>query len=381
MAQTHTVKGIEDNNGSIRIRFKFQGKKFTLTDLGNYDDAIAMGRAIGIKSQIDLDIKLGKFYAVDNSHVEAIYNPSIAPTPSNAVPVPTGKRLLSHCEALQKALDAQAIHLRHGKDTLAHMTKNKGQILPTLSKATYTKYSQYLTKAIDWCKAQGLDCKEFVPVEVKTTLKDIERKAKTKPFTKDEIHQIVGAFRSGTFDKKGSQFSDSLYADFVEFLFSSGTRLGEACALTWDCIDFDNNVIQIQKAVGNDDATGKRVVKLPKNVGSIRTLPLPANIRSMLLQRYALTKPNKTALVFPSPEGKAIDRHNFLTRQWKRVLAGLGLDYRVPYACRHTFASHALVQSQGNFAGVAKLLGHKDTNMVIKHYGQSIGSDVMPNLF
>jgi integrase len=43
--------------------------------------------------------------------------------------------------------------------------------------------------------------------------------------------------------------------------------------------------------------------------------------------------------------------------------------YRNPYQMRHTFASQLLSQGE-NPAYIAKLLGHKTTEMVIRNYGR-----------
>jgi len=45
-------------------------------------------------------------------------------------------------------------------------------------------------------------------------------------------------------------------------------------------------------------------------------------------------------LVFPSPDGKFIDWHNFTNRAWKAILKSLpNIEYRNPYPTHHTFCS------------------------------------------
>jgi integrase len=44
--------------------------------------------------------------------------------------------------------------------------------------------------------------------------------------------------------------------------------------------------------------------------------------------------------VFPSPEGKFVDWHNFTNRAWKAVLKSLNkIEHRNAYQTRHTFCS------------------------------------------
>lgn len=61
-----------------------------------------------------------------------------------------------------------------------------------------------------------------------------------------------------------SVIDDSLYYAFFNFAFYTGCRKGEIFALTWDDIDFDNNVISINKTL-NEEIKGKYVITSTKN--------------------------------------------------------------------------------------------------------------------
>jgi integrase len=84
-------------------------------------------------------------------------------------------------------------------------------------------------------------------------------------------------------------------------------------------------------------------------------------------------------LIFRSPKGLAINDNNFTRRQWKPVLEGLGIEYRKPYTTRHTMASIAIEQGIP-LTGVAYLLGHKDTTMVMRTYGHMINRPSLPEI-
>ena len=55
-------------------------------------------------------------------------------------------------------------------------------------------------------------------------------------------------------------------------LLYTGMRRGEIAALTWDDIDFENDVIQINKAVTFKN--NRPLVKTPKTKNSVRNIPL-----------------------------------------------------------------------------------------------------------
>ncbi len=71
-----------------------------------------------------------------------------------------------------------------------------------------------------------------------------------------------------------------------------GLRIGEACAMKWEDIDFTNGTVRINKTVnriidvssGNPSGT-KVIVSSPKTECSLRTIPLPETILSYFKER------------------------------------------------------------------------------------------------
>jgi hypothetical protein len=58
-----------NNNGSIIIRFSKFGYKYSLTNLGKFDDATRLAKANEICTIIENDIKLGRFTAKNNDEL------------------------------------------------------------------------------------------------------------------------------------------------------------------------------------------------------------------------------------------------------------------------------------------------------------------------
>ena len=75
-------------------------------------------------------------------------------------------------------------------------------------------------------------------------------------------------------------------------------------------------------------------------------------------------------VVFPAPQGEEINDKNFRRRAWKTVLEKLDIEYRKPYATRHTAISHALANGANPLA-VAEQTGH-DPQILFKHYASVI---------
>ncbi len=63
----------------------------------------------------------------------------------------------------------------------------------------------------------------------------------------------------------------------------TGMRVAELSALKWECIDFDNELIHVDKAEPYDQKTHEYSIGKTKN-GSYRVIPMTAEIRDLLLE-------------------------------------------------------------------------------------------------
>lgn len=176
------------------------------------------------------------------------------------------------------------------------------------------------------------------------------------PFTPEERDQIIRAF-------EGDRYY-AHYAPFMSFLFKTGCRPSEAIALQWKHINPDFSLISFEEAI----ITSSRGLIRRKGLKTqeMRKFPVNATLKALL----QATKPEDAQLedlVFPSPEGKFIDFHNFRNRGWATVIASLpAIAYRKPYQTRHTFITLAL-ENGLDAKDVARLVGNSP-EMIYKHY-------------
>jgi integrase len=122
-----------------------------------------------------------------------------------------------------------------------------------------------------------------------------------------------------------------------------------------------------------------RKVRKETKTGETRYLPLSSDLRELLLAHKTVdAKPD--SLVFIGARGKGVLDIRAFRETWKKVLNGLGLEYRKPYQTRHTALSN-IAQNHGLLAA-AKVAGHKSLDMVSRHYARFTGDleDVMPDL-
>ncbi|MDJ0577710.1 MAG: site-specific integrase [Xenococcaceae cyanobacterium MO_234.B1] len=177
-----------------------------------------------------------------------------------------------------------------------------------------------------------------------------------KPFTKKEIKAIIQGFEQ---DKYYSH-----YVEFVEFLFGTGCRTGEAIGLCWKHLSEDCSTVWIGESLS-------RGIRKATKTNRARTITLTSRLQSLLLsmksENFDLEKP-----VFTTRQGNPIDDHNFRNRAWKSVLAKVGVEYRKPYNTRHTLISHALDRGM-NPVAVAQLTGH-DVQTLYENYAGNVNS-------
>lgn len=145
-----------------------------------------------------------------------------------------------------------------------------------------------------------------------------------------------------------------MYQAFIELLFFSGMRLGEARALLWSQVDFKKNTILVNAHVV--DKGGKRRVLGRKNNKNYSII-IPKNIRHTLEEIYKIESKkddfNMERYVFGFYDSWSYNR---IRRMYKKALQEAHLfDYKI-HALRHGYAS-LLANSNASIQELAVALG------------------------
>jgi integrase len=370
---------IENRENRIRLRWNLDGDRYCLS-LGLNYTKVNLKVAQQVANQIELDIlscnfdpslnkyrlrnkksKLKSITRADNSLLleswdEWVESLNLSPRTQK-----------NHYAVIRKMIEKANPQLNNSRWL---------EKVNNLSPGIWNDRLSFLRNCLDWCVSKGYtDHNPYIRLKRKKS----NTKA-AKPFTKQEINSIILAFRTDQFCPKSSSYKHSYYADYVEFLFLTGCRPAEAIGLQRKHIDLERNEVVICSVLARGDngetSSNKRVRKETKT-GNIRYLTMTDRLRQIMESRCADLQPD--CLVFRSPKGLAINDNNFARRQWKPVLEGLGIEYRKPYTTRHTMASIAIEQGIP-LTGVAYLLGHKDTTMVMRTYGHMINRPSLPEI-
>ena len=105
-----------------------------------------------------------------------------------------------------------------------------------------------------------------------------------------------------------------------------------------------------------------------KNKYRKRSLPITAALRKRLDSVISRSDGN---YVFTMKSGRSFDIDSFRKNPWSSALKKAGIDYKVPYTLRHTFAAWSLTIGV-DLNRLEKLMGHGSKQMLYEVYGKYV---------
>jgi integrase len=155
------------------------------------------------------------------------------------------------------------------------------------------------------------------------------------------------------------------YRPLAEVLLGAGLRIGEAIALEWRDVDWDGSALEVSRSAKDSGRVGT-----PKGDRS-RTVLLAPYLLDILRdhRRSQASTGGLDKLVFRSPEGFMLNRHNVRRRGHDHALKDAGLPTGVRlHDLRHTAATLWLGAGESIYF-VQQQLGHADIQTTIDQYG------------
>lgn len=243
------------------------------------------------------------------------------------------------------------------------VSTKKGREGDPLAKQTKQHILKVLRAVLELGVAQGfLDINPARAAAVKINTTDDDDEADTiHPFESwDEVDRV--AAKAG---RDGAMFG---------FACATGLRPEEYLALERADIDRESRQVHVRRLVVDGKVKNART----KGKGRRRSVVLTA--RALAYLDLTPIPLRADGLVFPSVQGKHIDRDNLASRVWHPALVAAGIAPRPMYQTRHTFATLALAATKGDLAWVAEQLGHSDLNVTRRHYARWLDSTHRDNL-
>lgn len=201
---------------------------------------------------------------------------------------------------------------------------------------------------------------EFVDKEYCSNLKMPSSEEKEiSVFTKKE-QQVIESFCLN--HKKRN------YIGIVICLYT-GIRLGELLALTWDDIDFNSNLLTINKTSYSAKVDGKTqiIVDKPKTKKSNRVIPLPNQLVKLL---KIIKKESNSKYVITTRNSGIVGNRSY-QRTFKFILKKINVPYRNFHSLRHTFATNAIELGM-DVKTLAEILGHTNAMITLNRYSHSL---------
>lgn len=155
----------------------------------------------------------------------------------------------------------------------------------------------------------------------------------------------------------------------VYICLSSGMRIGEVCALTWEDVDTDNGVINVNRTIQRiyviEDGTRKTelILDTPKTKNSIREIPISKDLLRILKPFKKIVNP---AFFVLTNDAKPTEPRTYRS-YYKNLMRELKMPELKFHGLRHSFATRC-IESNCDYKTVSVLLGHSNISTTLNLY-------------
>ena len=262
---------------------------------------------------------------------------------------------------VEKMTEEHFKELKLKKITVAYCQR----VVIELSK-TYVLYNHYLSVINRIFKyAVLMDILDSNPFDKVIKPKSRQTQRKGNFLTKEELKEFLKLAQNTTL---------SYFFPLVHLMSYTGLRQGEALALKWSDIDFENKKITVNKTAAR--IKEKQTLQTPKTKNSKRVISIDPATLSILKswkkdQIKIYFKNGKhfegdENFIFTNQRGEWVHIHNFI-RYFKRFIADHKLKSITPHGLRHTHAS--LLFSAGvEPKNISDRLGHSTVQITLDLY-------------
>ena len=164
--------------------------------------------------------------------------------------------------------------------------------------------------------------------------------------------------------------------DLFKVALFTGMREGEVLGLMWDCVNFENGTILINKQLQREKKKGGRYVFAPLKNDKARSITPAPSIMEVLKRHYAAQQEQRclageawteSGLVFTNELGDHLAPHTAYSN-FKRIAAAIGRPDARFHDLRHSYAV-AAIRSGDDIKTVQGNLGHATAAFTLDVYG------------
>lgn len=159
----------------------------------------------------------------------------------------------------------------------------------------------------------------------------------------------------------------------------TGMRIGELIGLTWDCVDFENEVIHVEKQLVQTRKKGQKYRFGTLKNGKTRVIA-PAPYIMQVLKKHKIAQAEQRLLmgdlwnpgefpnlVFTHKDGSHYSQPT-IWKEFQDILAAAGLEHHRVHDLRHTFAVNSL-RAGDDIKTLQENMGHYSAAFTLDRYG------------
>ena len=155
-----------------------------------------------------------------------------------------------------------------------------------------------------------------------------------------------------------------VYWRLASFMLLTGARVGEACGMLWEAIDFKQGMARVVRRIRWDQKTKRPYLEdTTKTEASVRLLVLSDELMNILKQMKE--ESGEEGLLFTDKQGEAL-KYNAIQSSFNAGFKALKLPWRSTHILRHSYATMALIATK-DLSSVQASLGHTSSRMTEKY--------------
>ena len=155
----------------------------------------------------------------------------------------------------------------------------------------------------------------------------------------------------------------------IYICLSTGLRIGEVCALTWDDINIELGIISIKRTIeriyiiDGEKRHTKLIINTPKTKNSIREIPITKELIRIL---KPLKKIVNGSYYILTNEEKPTEPRTY-RNYYKKLMKDLNIPELKFHGLRHSFATRC-IESNCDYKTVSVILGHSNISTTLDLY-------------
>ena len=150
---------------------------------------------------------------------------------------------------------------------------------------------------------------------------------------------------------------------------STGVRIGEICALTWNDVDIESGVIHVKKTVQRiyireeGRTYTELIIDTPKTSNSMRDIPMTKDLFNILKPLKKVVNEQYFVLTNDTTPTEPRTYRNY----YKKLLEKLGIPSIKFHGLRHSFATRC-IERHCDYKTVSVILGHSNISTTLNLY-------------